>query len=199
MIHRPVNDWGLRLQLLRHLPAFLEVSLLIRRRLSLAWFFDDSSYLGGLPNGRLDCLKVASFLRDPRFDINNATDYGSLAASMATLDIAIDAADRPFPLTKQDEVAFNRDIDLIAANLKVMFTQIIDSGLSNIRRTEAKEVLEATYARLVFAVRTKRPPKTSIFGESTLGEERDAMRDWVHAKKQKLSTIANIVQFKQSI
>lgn len=193
MIHLPINDWSLRLQLLRHLPAFLEVSLGIRRRLSLAWFFDDSSYLGGLPDGRLDCHKVASFLRDSRFTINNATDYGSLAASMAILDIAIDAADRPFPMTKQEEAAFNRDIDLIAATIKAMFTQIVDSGLSNIKRTETKEVLEGMYARLVYAVRTKRPPKTSIFGESTLGEERDAMRDWVDAKTQKPFTNGNII------
>ena len=46
-----------------------------------------------------------------------------------------------------------------------MFTQIIDTSASHMKRTEAKEILEAFHSRLLFAVRTKPPPKKKVFGD----------------------------------
>ena len=47
-----------------------------------------------------------------------------------------------------------------------MFTQIVDSGASHMRRTEAKEILEGFHSRLIYAVRTTRKPKTLLVGDS---------------------------------
>ncbi len=49
-----------------------------------------------------------------------------------------------------------------------MFTQIIDTGASHMRRTEAKEILEAFHSRLLYAVRTRRKPKTMLVGDSSI-------------------------------
>lgn len=185
-IYEGIENSGLRLQLLRHLPAFSDWSVLIRRRLALAWFFDDKLHLGPLPNGRLNLSELSQFLDNQRFTINNATDYANLAASMAILDIAIDAGDRPRFSTNKEEIAFNNDVDLVSAKIKAMFTQILDSGLSNLRRTETKEVLEGMQARFMYSVRTRRPPKNSIFsGESNddFVRESEVMRSWINAKR----------------
>ena len=49
-----------------------------------------------------------------------------------------------------------------------MFTSIVDTGASHMTRTEAKDVLEAFHARLVYAVRTKQKPKTMLFGDASV-------------------------------
>ena len=71
-----------------------------------------------------------------------------------------------------------------------MFTQIVDAGASHKRRTEAKEVLEAFHSRLLYAVRTKRKPKTTLAGESDIDVGRDSrqgdlMRGFLERVKQK--------------
>ena len=49
-----------------------------------------------------------------------------------------------------------------------MFTSIVDTGASHMTRTEAKDVLEAFHARLVYAVRTKQKPKVMLFGDASV-------------------------------
>lgn len=65
-----------------------------------------------------------------------------------------------------------------------MFMQIVDSGASDMRRTEAKEVLEGLQSRLLYSVRTRPPQKKNIFGEEETYEgERKGMQEFLAAWK----------------
>jgi hypothetical protein len=103
-------------------------------------------------------------LEKPEFNIDSGTDYTRLASLISIIDICIDDGASPSSFADKDqENAFNTDIDNLAKHLKSMFTKIVDTGASYMARTEAKEVLERVHYRLVFAVRTKERPKNSIF------------------------------------
>ncbi len=64
---------------------------------------------------------------------------------------------------KNMENDFNKSIDELANQIKSMFTRISDTGASHMTRTEAKEVLNRVYYRLVYSVRTKPRPKKNLF------------------------------------
>lgn len=166
-IYRTVIDTTLRLQLLQSIPALPPRLTFLRQRLALAFFFQDARLLNKQPEESVNLVIIAQHLQDPQFAINSATDYAEIAATIAILSIGIDCGDPPSqPCTKQEEIAFNKAVDNLALKIKAMFTQINDTGASHMKRTEAKETLEAFHSRLLFAVRTKPPPKKSIFGDS---------------------------------
>jgi hypothetical protein len=154
----------LRLQLLNCLPSHTPRLHLFRRRLALTFFYNDSSYLT-CPEG--DLLKIQRIIRElekSEFNIDSSTDYTRLSSLISILDICVDDGASPSSFTdRNQENAFNTDIDNLAKQLKSMFTKIVDTGASYMARTEAKEVLERAHYRLVFAVRTKERPKNSIF------------------------------------
>ena len=133
----------------------------------------------------IDLRSMADRLRSPQFAINNATDYADLAASIGILSIAIDSGNPPPPgSSKEDEIAFNSDVDILALKIRAMFTQIIDTSASQMKRTEAKEILEGFHARLWYAIRTKPPPKKSIFGDSHVKPLQERMEAFVVRRKQ---------------
>ena len=116
----------------------------------------------------MDLKNIARHLDGPQFIISNATDYSELAAAIGILGIAVDCGDPPSsPCAKEEEKAFNREIDALSAKINSMFAEIVDTGASHMGRTEAKEVLEAFQYWLSYGVRTKHPPKKSLFGDST--------------------------------
>ena len=140
----------------------------IQRRLSLAFFFSNTEYLNKHPEDLLDLGRVAAHLQRPEFTISNDTDYAELAASMAILSIGVGLGDPPTPgCDASQEALFNTDMDVLSERIKAIFTQIIDSGASHRRRTEAKQTLEAFHSRLLYSVRTKRKPKTMLIGDAS--------------------------------
>ena len=117
---------------------------------------------------------IADHLQGPQYAINSASDYAELAASIDILSIAIGCGNPPSSdCPKEDEIAFNSDVDTLAAKIRSMFTQIVDTSASHMKKTEAKEILEGFHSRLVFAVRTRPPPKKSTFGSSVTREVGD--------------------------
>lgn len=176
-----------RVQLLRNLPPYSAEWLFLRRHLALAWLFnDDATYLNCAEYSSVPISRICDLLGTAHFHLNNSTDYALLTSTFQILDIAIDSADRPSPaaLTPDIERAFNADIDRLAARIKGMFMQIVDSGASDMRRTEAKEVLEGLQSRLLYSVRTRPPQKKNIFGEEESYEgERKGMQEFLAAWK----------------
>ena len=122
--------------------------------------------------------------------ISKATDYSELAAAIGILSIAIDGGDSRSSSSATEEVkAFNREIDVLSSKIKSMFADIVDTGASHMGRTEAKEVLEAFQYRLSYGVRTKPPPKQSLFGDSTVegGLNRHMMEAYIEKGRQNTS------------
>ncbi|KAI9716804.1 MAG: hypothetical protein M1812_005144 [Candelaria pacifica] len=188
----------LRLQLLSHFPASTCPLHLLRRRLALAIFFSDLSYLSKPASTLLQIPLITQRLFTPAFNIDNDTDYPELATMAAVLDIAIDDGLSTNMVTDKEAIeTFNTDIDALTARIKVLFTSILDSGASHMTRTEAKEALERLHYRLVYTVRTKPVAKKRIFGdvkmESSAGkvEENDVGKGILArflAKQQSLKT-----------
>ncbi|KAI4172967.1 MAG: hypothetical protein LQ343_003254 [Gyalolechia ehrenbergii] len=176
LIYHSVEDLGLQLQLLRHLPASSSRLNLLRRRLASAFFFHDQAYLSKEKVQLADFRAIVHRLNKPQFDINRETNYPSLAASIAILAIGLDSGNPPPPdAGKNVESAFNDNVDVLAQRIKAMFTQIVDTGASHVKRTEAKEVLESFHSCLVYAIRTKQKPRGMIWGNNAETEKQKTM------------------------
>lgn len=170
-------DTQLRLLLVSNLPAHSPALGFLRRRLALAFFFEDSSYLSKAPDDLLSLDAVTTHLLSPAFEIKDDMDFAQLAAQISILDIGIDhGISSTSTCNDQREATFNGDVDALAKRIKTMFTSIVDSGASHMTRTEAKEVLEVVHYRLVYAVRTKQKPKSSLFGSAVAGGQSDGQQ-----------------------
>ena len=164
-IHHSIDDASLQLLLLQTIPPLPRL-VLFRQRLALSFFFADPYYFTAEPEDLIDFRSIATHLENPQYTINSATDYSALAASIEILSIAVGCGNPLSPeAAKEDKAAFDADVDILATKIRAMFTQIIDTSASHMKRTEAKEILEAFHSRLLFAVRTKPPPKKKVFGD----------------------------------
>ena len=167
-VYKSVNDPALRLQLLHNLPAFGFGTAVFRRRLALAFFFHDTTYLKKpAEESMVDLNSVADHLQNPRFTITKTTDYAVLTADLAMLNIGIDTGDPALPFsTTKDEIRFDNAVDMLSTRIKELSTQIIGTSALNMRRTEAKEILDGIQRRLSYAVRSRPPPKKTILVDS---------------------------------
>ena len=184
-IHRSLKDLNLQLQLLRHLPSSSSKMSLLRRRLALAFFFREESYLSKHRDELADFRGFRNHLNKPQFNVNSGTDYPDLSASIAVLAIGLDNGDPPSSDAGKDaEITFNSSVDSLAQRVKSMYTQIVDTGASHVKRTEAKEVLESFHSCLVYAVRTKQKPRGMIWGDDIgTGKQRIMMDDFTQRQK----------------
>ncbi|KAI9659680.1 MAG: hypothetical protein M1829_006553 [Trizodia sp. TS-e1964] len=160
-----VRDPQLRLQLINCLPVYVPRLHTLRRRLALAYFFEDSANITASADYLANIPRIIRHLQKPQFSINANTNYPVLGALMSLLDIGIDDGVSPdsFP-DAESENLYNREVDSLATCIKAIFTRISDSGASHMARTEAKENIERIHHRLLYAVRTKEKPKIGIFG-----------------------------------
>lgn len=166
-----VKDVTLQSQLLKHiLPTTPDISLL-RTRLAVSFLINDESVLLEPVAEVLNLKRITQHLRSARFGSKlhqakstNNYDYSELKATTSLLNIVIDIdrTSTEFP-SKEAESQFNADVDALADRVKRIFSAIEDSGASHLKRTEAKQSLEALHYRIVFSVRSK-PRVRTIFG-----------------------------------
>lgn len=109
------------------------------------------------------------FITDSRiFNITPDTDFQNLAGQVFLLEIAI-STDYRIDLANRAEVdAFNAQVDNLADKIHDLFTSIADAGASHLKKTEAKDALQALHNRLLLAVRTKVRRKKHVFETNTL-------------------------------
>ncbi|KAJ5595574.1 uncharacterized protein N7459_001782 [Penicillium hispanicum] len=157
-------------RILQHiLPTSTWISLL-RYRLATAFLLQTSSPLTEPPEVVLDLKRFTVFLmRDERFHLKSYKgksdyDYGELTALAMLLDIVINSSLCDLNLIQgSNENKFDAAIDKLATQIKKIFSSIEDTGASHLKRMLAKEALEALYYRVVYSVRSKPPPKKSLF------------------------------------
>jgi hypothetical protein len=173
-----VTDLGTRLidptlqaQLLKHilstspLTAYIRIQLAHRFLLGTNWSFEVD-----VAPPSIDISALTRYLDSGPFDTtfrspSRRPDYANMTAQTYILDIAIADGGRPASFaSRTDEVAFNRKVDKLADRVKAIFASIADTGASHMRRTEAKEALQALHYRLLYAVRTEPRPKKNVFG-----------------------------------
>jgi hypothetical protein len=173
-----VTDLGTRLvdptlqaQLLKHilstspLTACIRIQLAHRFLLGTNWSFEVD-----VASPSIDISALTRYLDSGPFDTtfrspSKRPDYANMTAQTYILDIAIADGGRPASFaSRTDEVAFNRKVDKLADRVKAIFASIADTGASHMRRTEAKEALQALHYRLLYAVRMEPRPKKNVFG-----------------------------------
>ena len=123
------------------------------------------------------------YLKEPRFAAYNSHSYNfsDLAALIAILAVGVDNGNPPPPESSREaDVAFNEGVDMLARRIKKMFTQIVDSGASHKKRTEAKEVLEAFHSILLCSVRTKQKVNKHLAGDPGVVVELQKQRALMH-------------------
>lgn len=136
----------------------------LRQRLAVSFFFDTTSLAREPPHSGIIIREAAERLQKDDFKINRKTDYGELKARVQLLDIAL--GDGGFTSCEDDadhEKSFNADVDHLAQQLKSLWASIKDSGAVYLSRTEAKSAIDSAQKRLTYQIRTKPPPKESIF------------------------------------
>ena len=188
-VYGSVHDPVLRLQLVRNLPVDDTRTAVFRRRLALAFFFEDRKYLGKPAEEQmLDLDSTTVYLQTSRFIIDKKTDFAQLTTTMAMLDIGIDAGDPLLPFaTNKDERNFDRAIDRLSRRLKDLSSQIVGTSALDMRRTEAKEILAAIQRRLTYAVRCRPPPKKTILADPAAGSqsEKGAINEYLDRTRMK--------------
>jgi hypothetical protein len=164
-------DPTLQAQLLKHMLSTSPLTACIRIQLAHRFL------LGTNWNSEVDVASpsinistLTRYLDSGPFDTtfrspSRRPDYANMTAQTYILDIAIADGGRPASFaSRTDEVAFNRKVDKLADRVKAIFASIADTGASHMRRTEAKEALQALHYRLLYAVRTEPRPKKNVFG-----------------------------------
>ncbi|KAL8788519.1 MAG: hypothetical protein Q9195_007258 [Heterodermia aff. obscurata] len=158
-LYSSIADITLRSQLVNNMPAFTPNLSLLRRWLSLAFFFNDTSYFSKESEKLVHLGSVSHRLRKPDYCISKNTDCTELAASVLMISIGVDNGDRPLPgLNEKRSLSFDEAIDMLSREIKAMNDRIVDSGASHTGRTQAKQVLESFHSRLLYAIRIKPPP-----------------------------------------
>ncbi|OGM48336.1 hypothetical protein ABOM_003452 [Aspergillus bombycis] len=191
--YETIKDSVFQSRLLTHILPTSSWIAMLRCRLAVAFLTKDPSPLTEEPDVMVYLQRMIDVLKDKRFDVKRYKtkgqpeyDYGELMATATVLNIAIDSGWSGVDFSSKDaEREFNSEVDVLADRIKRIFTSIEDSGASHLKRTLAKEALEALYYRIIYSVRTKPRPKKSIFGENGAdGQNKKVFDPWKVKIKQ---------------
>ncbi|KAJ5670701.1 uncharacterized protein N7477_006064 [Penicillium maclennaniae] len=169
-VYETVREPQFQSRMLHHiLPTSTWISLL-RYRLGVAFLLKSPEPLTETPSTVLDLKRLTLFLiQDERFDrqLRNPRgeyNYTELTAIAHLLDIVVNSAPYTLRCDHADSAKeLDAAIDKLAAQIKKIFSLIQDSGASHLKRMLAKEALEALYYRVLYAIRSKPPPKKTLF------------------------------------
>ncbi|KAL4874845.1 hypothetical protein BJY04DRAFT_233253 [Aspergillus karnatakaensis] len=171
--HATLKDAELQSRLLEHIAPANDWIATLRRRLAYIFLTDNPIAEPLTPNKKSSIHRIIIILKDPRFDVKRYKrkgqpeyDYGELTAVTTFLNIIVDSgwSETKFA-DERAEDEFNGAVDNLAERVKKIFSAIEDAGASHLKRTLAKEALESLHYRIVYAVRTKPPPKKTLFGQ----------------------------------
>ncbi|KAJ5502743.1 hypothetical protein N7463_005617 [Penicillium fimorum] len=168
--HATVHDACIQRQIVHHILPTSPWFALIRCRLAVAFLLQSPDPLTEPPEKLLDIKRITLLLlRDKRFQVKRLKgmadyDWRELTSLTALLNVAIDSSALELNFSSaQTSKDYDAAIDRLAAQIKMIFCSIQDSGASHVTRTVAKSELEALHYRIVYSVRSKPPPKNTIF------------------------------------
>lgn len=178
-IYDHVPEYTLRWDAVSCIPLTQPRLLDLRRRLSIAFLFDDPKR-GQLPPDqtfsiravidRIDSDHTGIFTVDRR----QQTDFFELASLVELLAVAIGDGNCPSAsCSGAVEGQFNVDVDVLSTRLKLLASNIHDQGAAYVSRLEAKGVLRDVERKLQYLTRTRPRPKDDIFGIKSRSEDGD--------------------------
>lgn len=168
------------------LPSSSPMTAYLRRHIALAFILHPTVLHVALVDPDLPKILHKHLETSPEFHINKKTDYGSLAARMTLLDIAVgpglltvpyqplvnpspsQGGSSPVmaPVPAASELkAFNREIDALVLHIKMLGNSIVEAGaVVDLSILEAKDSVERLCARLEHAVRIGGKKSHNVFG-----------------------------------
>ncbi|KAF2829752.1 hypothetical protein CC86DRAFT_403093 [Ophiobolus disseminans] len=180
VIH-PVMQRNLVCALLANSP----LTAYLQRHLALAFVLHPMTVEVSLADPQLPRILHKHLETSPNFHINKKTDYGSLAARMTLLDIAIGPGllTVPYqplvsPSTSQSGSSpimapvpvlselkdFNKEIDALALHIKILGNSIVEAGaVVDLTILEAKDCVERLCSRLEHAVQIGGKKSHNVF------------------------------------
>lgn len=169
-VFETVKEIQFQSRMMQHiLPTSTWISLL-RYRLTVAFLLQDPGPLTEPPEKVLDLKRLTVLLtRDERFNMKlqkskDDYDYSDLSAACVLLDVVVNTGLYDLEYKQADTAKeFDAVIDQLAAQIKIIFSSIADTGASHLKRMLAKEALEALHYRVIYSVRSKPPPKKTLF------------------------------------
>ncbi|KAI1460036.1 hypothetical protein F4805DRAFT_13268 [Annulohypoxylon moriforme] len=196
-----------------YLPKTSTKHLDLRRRMAAVAFFQDTSLSRKPVDEALTLDALTDRLESPDFRVSQTTDFEALRALTTLLDIVLSSGgfimkqySNPNSNSDSNPVSnghnnsngyfnvkaenkeerdasrkFDADIDGLTFRLKIIHDKIHDSTL--LSRKVAKASIDLVAKRLTYSVRTRPPPKTSIFDpepkeDKDLPKQRAFMKSW---------------------
>lgn len=174
-LYDTVKDASFQSRLVTHILPTSDWIALFRCRLAVAFLTQTPDPLTEPPDTVLNLRRITQVLQDRRFDTKRhkrksqeGYDYGELSALTTLLNVAIEPGvpRNGFP-SKAAEREYNAQIDSLAERIKIIYTSIQGLGASHLKRMLAKSALETLHYRILYSVRSRPPPKVSMFGDTS--------------------------------
>ncbi|KAF2027504.1 hypothetical protein EK21DRAFT_102465 [Setomelanomma holmii] len=176
----------LQRNLVRAFPSRSPLTSYLQRHLALSFLLYPTVLVLPMTDDKLPRIVHEHLDTSPNFRINKETDYGSLAARMFLLDIAIGPGlssvpyqpvvspapsqsgsspiIAPYPASSEIK-EFNSIVDALTQHIKIMGNSIVEAGaVVDLTILEAKDSVERLCARLEHAVRIGGKKHHDIFG-----------------------------------
>lgn len=186
------------------MPRTTSKLLDLRRRMAAVVLFRDTEMASRPVDETVTLDDIMDRLDSPDFRISATTDFDSLQALIALLDMVIGNADFIMQAHTTNGVQdveestrrkFDADIDGLTFRLKMIHDKIHDSTL--LSRKVAKASIDLVAKRLTYTVRTRPPPKTSIFDpgpkepkeDANLPKQRTFMKNWAQKKAERSAAV----------
>ncbi|ORY67356.1 uncharacterized protein BCR38DRAFT_482976 [Pseudomassariella vexata] len=195
-LHEGVETASQRSVAVRLMPLSRPRVCDLRRRLAAMALFGNPDLGRKHPDQTLTFHDIFTRIDEDDFNVTHSTDFAELNALIALLDIVVDDGEHlrakvgpSFSSNPADPDAeatkFDAEVDHLAFKLKAIHDKLNDN--SQISRKEAKLALDSIGKRLTYEVRSRPPPKTSIFDaepeeDASLPKQRDFMKKWAQRK-----------------
>ncbi|KAI0013777.1 hypothetical protein F4779DRAFT_561300 [Xylariaceae sp. FL0662B] len=198
-LYESVEENVLRVVPINYMPNTTSKAVDLRRRMAAVTLFGVEAAMGGRPVD--DVITIDDIMRRldaDDFQVSRTTDFENLRALVTLLDIVVGqagfvhstaGAETASAAADDDDSAdrrFDARIDGLTFRLKMVHDKIHDNTLLSRKLTKAS--IDAVGKRLTYAVRTRPPPKTSIFepepeDEMNVPKQRAFMKNWAQRKK----------------
>ncbi|KAI5464477.1 hypothetical protein BGZ63DRAFT_421506 [Mariannaea sp. PMI_226] len=200
MVYNHVKSQSIRSNVLACLPRDHIESNELRRRLAVAFLFEDPELSRQDPDKVVTIRALANRLDRDDFRFKSNTDFTELQAGITFFDAALD--DGCFSPTGdlEDEKRFNQDVDELTKRLRELWKEINDSGMK-LSRTELKSTIEWVRQRLMYSVRTRKKAKNSIFDREdvSLPKQQAYMKSFLSRVKEKDEIFQDAVEVREEL
>ncbi|EJT70609.1 hypothetical protein GGTG_11632 [Gaeumannomyces tritici R3-111a-1] len=137
----------------------------LKRRLAAVCFFDDPEHARRGPDRAIGLQALVDRLGSGVFLVNHETDYRELAGMLRLLDVTLaDGLDRAVG-------DLDARLDRLCHQVELIWRKIYATGAGQSSRLDSKTLAAWIRDRIKYTVRTRPPPKTSIYDGALLRDD----------------------------